>query len=252
MRYFFKIVVAFIIILSSESLSAQTIESQKVTDTDSENSVSDNDNNSADNALEASKTYGKKADDLLQLKKALDEQKKLLDEQNIILNKRIDELEEKQNEEELSHISPGFTPSFNMFGFFDLTFNKVKARDNGFFEGMLYDKASFLINNLNLYAKSELTPSLSVLAELRFTFSPVGEIKTMELTGISEFERADTQVLNPNTAEQYRLNGLTIERIHLTWKPKDYFGVIAGRFLTPYGIWNIDHGSPVIIGIRAP
>ena len=46
--------------------------------------------------------------------------------------------------------------------------------------------------------------------------------------------------------------GIVIERVHLTWQPYDFFGVTAGRFLTPFGIWNIDHGAPVLLPIAPP
>jgi hypothetical protein len=48
------------------------------------------------------------------------------------------------------------------------------------------------------------------------------------------------------------LGGVALERVHLTYSPRDWFNILAGRYLTPYGIWNIDHGSPVLLPVRPP
>lgn len=46
--------------------------------------------------------------------------------------------------------------------------------------------------------------------------------------------------------------GVEIERVYLEWLAHPLFNLRGGIFLTPYGIWNVDHGSPAIIPILRP
>lgn len=157
------------------------------------------------------------------------------------------------------------TQPLMVFGFFDLTYFKGFYQDDSLFRLYSAPAGSFTISNLNLYFKSELTESLSAIAELRFSYLPQGvetsyEYETIMDDGTEDgrvssggtYNRVDTFVRDPITALEFNQGGLAIERVHVTYSPLDWLGVIAGRFLTPYGIWNIDHGSPVVLPVRLP
>lgn len=154
---------------------------------------------------------------------------------------------------------------FRVYGFFDMTFNKFFYDKDSTYNILYNPHSSFMMTNLNVYFSSQMTETLGALAELRFSFLPMGS-KTQELMDnevelhmtdgsvmvFGSHKLVDTTVRDPFTTAEFKLGGVGIERLHLTWTPRDWFNVIAGRYLTPYGIWNVEHGSPVITTARLP
>lgn len=176
-----------------------------------------------------------------------------------ILKEKVSDLElnsEMGGEADFDLAAPGQEAGgrlLEIYGFFDLTMFYLHADKGSLLDSMLPNKLSFAVSRVNMYFMSRLSETFSALIELRLTFMPMGEETSYQDDFFgSEYYRIDTTSADPVTQEEIPLGGLSIERVQLTWKPNDYFGITAGRFLTPFGIWNIDHGSPVIISIGQP
>jgi len=113
---------------------------------------------------------------------------------------------------------------------------------------------SFVIGNLDLYMDAQPWQGWRGLVEVRFTNAPDGQVTGLGGLG-GTFARTSTFQIDPNaaTVEQYILGGYTvIERAQLDWTDFDFFKVRAGLFLTPFGIWNMDHGTPTLISLSLP
>ncbi len=150
--------------------------------------------------------------------------------------------------------------TFEIFGFMDSSFAYYAAGENDLVKTFVIPESTFVTSNVNLYFKSQLTSKLSTLIETRFTFQPNGEetLPTQAYIGDTplplsgSYIREDTTVTDPLTAASFQLGGVMIERAHIDYKAFEWLGIRLGRWLTPYGIWNVDHGSPVLLGTSLP
>jgi hypothetical protein len=169
-----------------------------------------------------------------------------LKKQNSDLSTQVTEMHEAENQ------TPAEVPNdlgkTRVFGFYDMSFGKQFTSSGGMSGNNIPDKMTFMLSGLNVYMGNQITEKLKFLSELRFTYQPLG-YETFTAKGYS---RTDTTVTDSSSLQTYRLGGVSIERVQTTYVFSDYLGVTAGSFLTPYGIWNVDHGTPVLIMCRAP
>jgi hypothetical protein len=173
----------------------------------------------------------------------------ILEAQVADLDARLEAMEFAAVDKELS----GASQKLHIYGFFDSTFagHVLQGKDNSL-QHLAIENFSFTMLNLNVYLAAQFTQSLRSLVELRFGFLPHGAKTYTSRQGMPEFQRIDTSMRNRTTGEITQYGSVGIERAHLTWQPMDQLGFTVGRFFTPFGIWNIDHGSPVVLPIFLP
>jgi hypothetical protein len=143
---------------------------------------------------------------------------------------------------------------FQFYGYTDLGLDGSWSRGQ---VGKLVTPAnteSFAVGNIDLYMDAQPIQDWRSLVEIRFSNAPQGTVATYG--GIAgTFSRTSTFNLDPNaaTADQYVLFGSTvIERAQIDWTHFDFFKLRVGLFLTPFGIWNTDHGTPTLIALQLP
>ncbi len=110
------------------------------------------------------------------------------------------------------------------------------------------DEASFFVGRFNLYATKNITDTFHMMAEVRFMYAPNGAAL---LLGGGAPQNTEFIDYTGNGSFQ-RWGGIMMERAYGEWSPYPFFNLRVGQFLTPYGIWNVDHGSPVFIPVSRP
>ena len=133
----------------------------------------------------------------------------------------------------------------NLFGFADVSWRALLIPHSSLAANYFPKENSFVVGNVNLYATKKLSRRWRSLLEVRFLYAPT----TVNADGTFAASTA------PDPADLERpiqYGGISIERVYLEYEINESLTVQAGSFLTPYGIWNVDHGSPAIIPVTRP
>jgi hypothetical protein len=140
-------------------------------------------------------------------------------------------------------------PSLKLYGFADFSYGQYLVPSDSPWRVFYNSQGSFAVGNLNLYLDARLHETVRSLTEVRFTYLPFGSItdvgppteRNKDLS--SDYTRNERDVI---------VGGVRIERALLEWSPHQLARVTLGHWLTPYGIWNVDHGSPTIVPASRP
>jgi hypothetical protein len=174
------------------------------------------------------------------------------------LEERVARLERAQREAALAELDTSELARpelFRVYGFADFGLNHAWMDRDAWLHGLVLRDTTFTLGNLNLYFDFQPGPEWQVLTELRFTTYPHGVEEAFGSPLGGAYLRTDTNVVDvasPATASTLRWGGVVIERAYAQWSHSEVLNVRVGQFLTPYGIWNVDHGTPTLIALMLP
>ncbi len=172
-----------------------------------------------------------------EVKALLDAQQRQIDE----LSARLDDAQATTDEVPEDKLK--------IYGFTDFGLQRIFAKDS--FDAVTDTETSFVIGNLNVYFDAQPIERWRTLFEIRFTNAPNGNL----VLGPTGGTRTSTFQFDPHAGvwDAPMWGGYTvIERAHTDYLASQYFNVRLGNFFSPVGIWNVDHGSPVLIPVTPP
>lgn len=140
-----------------------------------------------------------------------------------------------------------------IYGFADMGVKRSTTPKDGFTGIMYASPFTFTFGRLNLYFDSQPDPDFRFLAETRISTYPNGSLSAISSTGqVSRTSTAVYDVTSTNPGTSVSWGGIILERAVLDWKRYEFFSVRAGLFLSPFGIYNVDHGTPTLISVIQP
>ncbi|HMA95448.1 MAG TPA: hypothetical protein VKP30_22320 [Polyangiaceae bacterium] len=142
------------------------------------------------------------------------------------------------------------TGKINLYGFTDFTYSHVFS-DRRQLNVPPAWYPSFYIGNFNLYIGSDLGKGWRTLSEVRFTYLPDGAMVYDYATNNNTRTSTVTQDYS-DYGRNVKVGGIVIERAWLEYAAHPLLTIRGGQWLTPYGIWNVEHGTTVIVGTTRP
>jgi hypothetical protein len=124
--------------------------------------------------------------------------------------------------------------------------------------------ASFVLGNVEVYMDFEPIEHWSAFLEIGLTYLPngndtvtqtaitAGQANGSASSGFSRVNSITNDYGAPGLYSPAVTSAMLFERAYLQWAYNDLLTLRVGLFLTPFGIWNIDHGTPTLISLNLP
>ena len=141
-----------------------------------------------------------------------------------------------------------------IYGFADFGIMRSIAPEDPRLASKFTTPLTFYLGRLNLYYDATPSPDFRFLAETRLSLYPNGTSAGID-TSTGQVKRNTTavnDVSSPNPTATVNWGSIILERATLDWTRYALFSVRAGLYLTPFGIYNVDHGSPTLINVTLP
>jgi hypothetical protein len=141
------------------------------------------------------------------------------------------------------------------YGFMDMGFQYMHFSDGGIASGAIQSQApTFVMGNINLYVDAQPFERWRALFEVRFTNYPDG---SSQLPALGQpYSRTSTTVYDVTSPSggwsQIQYGSIVLERAFIQGTVARWLNVRLGYWPTPYGIWNVDHGTPTRISLNEP
>jgi hypothetical protein len=145
------------------------------------------------------------------------------------------------------------SPPVQLYGFLDTGIRRLFFEDaDSIIRSLSADEATFVVGGANVYFDARPSPGWRALLETRLSFYPHGH-ETVD--GSGRFSRVNNDVFDVTSSSgrnKVLWSGIILERAWIEWTRDERLQLRAGYLLTPYGIWNVDHGTPTLISLVLP
>jgi hypothetical protein len=230
--------------LAAETSTASPTMPEGATEGDTLAQPEDTPEQAADTPVAAPASQVSSASDLAALKKEVDDLKQEMETQKALA-------EASSSDQTALKLE-----TLRMYGWVDMGFNKTWITGKDGLQVVLPTRAgTFVLGNVNLYFDIQPSENWSTMIETRFTNLPTG----VEMGGMPAFDQAfkrpETQSFDSSSPVFWSVvtNGHVImERAYIQYRYNDLLQLRVGKFLTPFGIWNVDHGVPTLISLALP
>ena len=140
-------------------------------------------------------------------------------------------------------------PKLRIYGFMDAGLQYVKATNKEFGDA-ISKPLTFVSGNTNVYLDANPSESWRSLIETRLMLYPYGS-----KSGVGSTTTTDTHIVDETSASGRNSiiwSGIVLERAWMQWTYGQHLVIQTGYLLTPFGIWNLDHGTPTLISLVLP